>query len=141
MGNAAVEQQQNIRDAFRALSHHIKIHTQTYNKMWPFVTMLGFESYGSDTLLQAGTELLNIFVQVENEDCKAYINFTTANHKAWVKESHMLQSRILDCLKEVASVTHNLQELTTRPQKCDAEVLPLPGSDSTVQTSQRLEQK
>ena len=33
------------------------------------------------------------------------------------------------------------QKLTARPQKCDAEVLPLPGADSTVQTSHQLEQK
>ena len=38
-------------------------------------------------------------------------------------------------------VTHNLQKLTIGPQKWDAEVLPLPGADSTIQTSQRLEQK
>ena len=37
--------------------------------------------------------------------------------------------------------THILHELTTRPQKCDAEVLPLPGTNSTVQTLQRPEQK
>ena len=37
--------------------------------------------------------------------------------------------------------TYILHELTTGPQKCDAEVLPLPSTDSTVQTSQRLEQK
>ena len=34
-----------------------------------------------------------------------------------------------------------LQKLTTRLQKCDAEVLSLPGADSTIQTSQWLEQK
>ena len=38
-------------------------------------------------------------------------------------------------------VAHKLQQFTTGPQKCDAEVLPLPGTDSTVQTPQRLEQK
>ena len=37
-------------------------------------------------------------------------------------------------------VAHILQELTAGPQKCDAEVLPLPGTDSTVQTSQWPEQ-
>ena len=43
-------------------------------------------------------------------------------------------------LCRVPADTHILHELTTRPQKCDAEVLPLPGTDSTIQTSQRLEQ-
>ena len=39
------------------------------------------------------------------------------------------------------SVTYILQKPTTRPQKCDAEVLPLRSANSTIQTSQRLEQK
>ena len=38
-------------------------------------------------------------------------------------------------------VTYILQKLTTELQKCDAEVLSLPGTNSTVQTSQRPEQK
>ena len=33
------------------------------------------------------------------------------------------------------NVTCNPQELTAGPQKCDAEVLPLPGANSTIQTS------
>ena len=45
------------------------------------------------------------------------------------------------CCHAHLDVAHILQKLTTRPQKCDTEVLPLPGANSTVQTSQRLEQK
>eukprot|EP00977_Amphora_coffeiformis_P013348 scaffold3471_cov175-Amphora_coffeaeformis.AAC.22 len=102
VGDAAVDQQNNLRYAFRALSHHITIYAQNNNKTWPFVTVPDIEVTGSDTLLQAGTELFNVFVKVENKDRQAWIDYTTANHEEWVKEGHLLRNGNLDRLQQVA---------------------------------------
>jgi len=71
-------------------------HAQTNNLTWPFVTLPLVQSYGENTLKQAGTEIWNLFMRVDHQVRDPYINYTTDNHEAWVTESHMLKYGNLD---------------------------------------------
>ena len=101
LGDAAIAQQQDIRQAFRQYANIASAYAQTNNKTWPFVTIPLFQSYGEHTLTQSGTELFNMFMRVEHKNREPYVNYTTANHEAWVKEGHMARYGNLDRLNEV----------------------------------------
>jgi hypothetical protein len=101
LGDAAVEQQNDIRAAFRQFANSISAYAQTNNKTWPLVTLPFFQSYGEHTLIQSGTEIFNVFMRVEHEERETYTDYTGDNHEAWVKEGHMLRYGNLDLLNPV----------------------------------------
>lgn len=98
VGDAAIEQQSNIRDALRALANVVSGAAKTSNQSWPLVTIDLFEVYARDALVQANTEFFAIWPLVTPETKEGFVNFTTSNYKDKIHEAHMLARGNLDRL-------------------------------------------
>mmetsp|Transcript_18821 Transcript_18821/g.46625 ORF Transcript_18821/g.46625 Transcript_18821/m.46625 type:complete len:283 (+) Transcript_18821:962-1810(+) len=101
LSDAAIRQQDDIRDAYRTLSTIISDQAAESNKTWPFVSVPKFESLGVNIRKISGTEILTLFPTVTRANTEAWLNFTDKQHAHNVKESHMLKYKTLDNLNEV----------------------------------------
>lgn len=98
VGDAAVDQQGRLRDAFVGFANHISTTAKDINATWPMVRIPYYELHAAQVRLQSGAEIVDFKVYVEKEDNEKYLNFVAANFEDNVKEGHMIRYGNLDRL-------------------------------------------
>ncbi|CAJ1930865.1 unnamed protein product [Cylindrotheca closterium] len=106
LSDAAIRQQDDIRDASRAFSAIISDQAALTNQTWPFVALTNFESLGEDFHKISGTEIVTLLPAVTRENTEAWLNFTDKQHAPLMKHSHMLRYKTLDNMMEVGYTSY-----------------------------------
>ncbi|CAJ1936918.1 unnamed protein product, partial [Cylindrotheca closterium] len=101
LSDAAIRQQDDIRDACRTFSTVISDQAAETNQTWPFVALPNFESLAVNFRKISGTEIFTLFPTVTRANTDAWLNYADQQHVPMVKQSHMLKYKTLDNLKEV----------------------------------------
>jgi hypothetical protein len=111
VGDAAVHQQQSMRDAYIGWANHISSTAQSLNATWPMVRIPDYELHAGQVRLQSGSEILGCSFVVESKDVDEYLKFVTANYEASVIEGHLTRYGNLDRLAPIG-YTPNFTALT-----------------------------
>ena len=90
LADAALDQQQSLRDSLKSLANEITAYAQTSNETWPFVVLPLFESYAMGYFDHSAGEFVGVNNLVYHEDREEYIRWTTAHYPEWIAESHMI---------------------------------------------------
>jgi len=98
LGEAAVQQQKNIRDTFVGLAHQMSGCVMTNNLTWPCVTLPLCETHAHDALIQANVEFMATWNRAFPDEMESFVNFTTAHCEEVNKEGHMMRQGNLDRL-------------------------------------------
>ena len=101
VGDAAVDQQRRMRDAFVGFANHISTTALATNATWPLFRIPYFELHAGQVRLQSGVEYLGCQYMVDLKDKQAYLDFVTANYEDSVAEGHMTRYGNLDRLKPI----------------------------------------
>ncbi|CAJ1930877.1 unnamed protein product [Cylindrotheca closterium] len=101
LSDAAIRQQDDIRDACHTFSKVISDQAAETDQTWPFVALQNFESLGEDFHKIAGTEIFTLFPTVTREKTEDWLNYTDKEHAPMVRHSHMLKYKNMDNLNEV----------------------------------------
>ncbi|CAB9511106.1 Receptor-type guanylate cyclase gcy [Seminavis robusta] len=96
--DAALEQQQSLRDSMATLSNEITGHAQANNLTWPYVILPLFESYALNYFKHCAGEYVGVNNLVKHNESEAYINWTTAHYKDWIEQSHIIRYGNTDLL-------------------------------------------
>jgi hypothetical protein len=96
VGDAAVDQQKRMRDAFIGLANHISSAAKDVNATWPLFRIPLYELHVAQVRLQSGVEYLHCQYVVEPKDAEEYLKFVTANYEYSVFEAHMIRYGNLD---------------------------------------------
>lgn len=91
LADAAINQQQGLRDSMDSLGTAITSYAQTNNKTWPFVVIPQFEAFAKGYFDHSHGEYVGINNIVYHKDRDAFINWTTAHYQDWIAESHMIK--------------------------------------------------
>lgn len=100
LAEAAIRQQEDIRDVFESLATIVSDYANAANQTWPFVDLPKFEAHAKRALKIAGTEVCTFFPKVTKENSQAWFNYTNRNYKRTVKEAHMIDNGNLSDLHE-----------------------------------------
>jgi len=92
VGDAAIEQQKNIRDSMKTLAHAVSGHALTHNQTWPFVDISLFELYGQDALRQSNAEWYALMPRVKADDKDAFVNYSTSHYQETIQQGHLMQN-------------------------------------------------
>ncbi|CAJ1935354.1 unnamed protein product [Cylindrotheca closterium] len=101
LSEAAIRQQEDIREGFQTLATIISDYADASNQIWPFVDLPKFEAYAEHVLKIAGTEVCTLLPLVTRENKEAYLNYTDNNYERIVAEAHMIENGNLDDLNPV----------------------------------------
>ena len=104
MGDAAVDQQQRMRETFIGFAHHISSTARDLNATWPMVRIPYFELHAGQVRLQSGAEIVGFSCFIETENADQYLDYVTANHEDSVKEGHMIRYGNLDRLTPIGYI-------------------------------------
>jgi hypothetical protein len=103
LADAAVRQQQDLRDAFAGLSTQMSVDADIAGggvAQWPFFWPPQFEHTAADFIRVSKCEWLGINNVVMHSERDAFVNFTTAHYRDAYKESHMIRYGNLDKLDD-----------------------------------------
>lgn len=106
VADAAVLQQQTVRNAFRSASNAITTLAYTNNATWPFYTVPYFETLAKNFVIQSRAEIFTIFPRVGREQRAAWDSYSSRNYQSWVKEDHLLRYGDLSHLDDNTSKFH-----------------------------------
>jgi hypothetical protein len=101
VGDAAVDQQKRMIEAFAGFANHISSTARDLNATWPMVRIPNFELHAGQVRLQSGAEAISFSALVEHKDEEAYLEFVTANYEDNVKEGHLIRYGNLDRLMPI----------------------------------------
>lgn len=101
MGDAAVDHQVRMRDAFVGFAYLISSAAHQANATWPMFRVPDYELHAGQVRLQSGAEIVSFFSFVEEEDADAYLEFVDQNYEDNVKEGHMILYGNLDRLAPI----------------------------------------
>lgn len=107
LGDAALAQQQTLRDSLKNLANSITAYAQTSQQTWPFVVLPLFESYAMGFMDLCNAEFVGMNNFVLHEEREAFINFTSYHYHEWIDESHMIKYGNLDLLDQDTSKFRN----------------------------------
>ena len=96
MGDAAVDQQRRMRDAFVGFAHQISSTAIDINATWPLVRIPYFELHAGQVRVQTGAEIVGFQSLIEPQDGDAYLEFVTAHYEDLAIEGHMIAHGNLD---------------------------------------------
>jgi len=100
LADAAIDQQQSLRDSMRSLANEVTGYAQTNNISWPFVYLPLWESYAMGYFDHSKGEFVGINNHVTHDQRESFINWTTMHYEEWIQESHMLKYGNLDKLNQ-----------------------------------------
>lgn len=89
VGNAAVAQQQKLRDSFRQASDAYSVDAFRTHQTWPYYVTNYTESLFGLARTSSRIELVACFHVVAKEDRKNWANFATDNYQSWIKPAHI----------------------------------------------------
>jgi hypothetical protein len=98
VGDAAVDQQRRMREAFVGFANHISSTAEDVNATWPIFRIPHFELHAAQVRLQSGVEYIGCQYLVEPNDADEYLEFVTANYESSMIEGHMTRYGNLDRL-------------------------------------------
>jgi hypothetical protein len=98
VGDAAVDQQRRMREAFVGFANHISSTAEDVNATWPIFRIPHFELHAAQVRLQSGVEYIGCQYLVEPNDADEYLKFVTANYESSMVEGHMTRYGNLDRL-------------------------------------------
>ena len=98
VGDAAVDQQNRMRDAFVGFADHLSSSAKDLNATWPLFRVPLYELHASQVRLQSGVEYLHCQYVVTPKDAEEYLKFVTATYEDSVKEAHLVRYGNLDRL-------------------------------------------
>ena len=101
MGDAAVDHQVRMRDAFVGFAYLISSAAYQANATWPMFRVPDYELHAGQVRLQSGAEIVSFFSFVEEEDADAYLEFVDQNYEDNVKEGHLTRYGNLDRLAPI----------------------------------------
>ena len=101
MGDAAVDHQGRMRDAFVGLANLISSAAYHENATWPIFRVPDFELHAGQVRLQSGAEIVAFTSFVEEKDADAYLEFVGQNYQPYAKEGHMIRYGNLDRLTPI----------------------------------------
>ncbi|CAB9501451.1 Receptor-type guanylate cyclase gcy [Seminavis robusta] len=101
LGDAAIGQQQDLRDGIESYTDFISMHARGTNQTWPYIYIEGFEVYARDYLNQAHCEMTSFFPKVYPDLRDAYINWANEHVQSWIWESHMIQKGSFERLVDI----------------------------------------
>lgn len=96
VGDAAVDQQQRMREAFSGFANHISSSAEDINATWPLFDVPHFELHAANARAQSGVEYIGLQYYIEPQDGDSYLEFVTAHHESDMIESHMTRYGNLD---------------------------------------------
>ena len=96
VGDAAVDQQRRMRDAFVGFAHQISSTAIDINATWPMVRIPYFELHAGQVRVQTGAEIVGFQSLIEPQDGDAYLEFVTAHYEDLAIEGHMIAHGNLD---------------------------------------------
>ena len=135
MGDAAVDQQIRMQEAFVGFANHISSTAQDVNATWPIFRIPLFELHAAQVRLQSGVEYVGCQYLVEAKDAKEYLKFVDANYEDSMVESHMTRYGNLDRLTPIG-YTPNFTRATQTGIEIDP-IIDRPIRLATVQLSPR----
>jgi hypothetical protein len=98
VGDAAVEQQLQMRRSHVGFANLISSAALRENATWPFFRIPDFEVHGGQMRLQSGSEAIGCINLVQPEEEDAYLQYVTENYEDSLKEGHMTAHGNLDRL-------------------------------------------
>ena len=101
VGDAAVNQQLQMRVSYSAYANLISDSAEAMNATWPNFTIPHFELHAESVILQSGTEVLSLMMYVKPEDEDSYLEYVDRNYEATIKEGHLIRYGNLDRLTPV----------------------------------------
>jgi hypothetical protein len=101
VGDAAVDQQLRMRDAFVGFANLISSAAYHANATWPMFRVPDFELHAGQVRLESGAEIVAFTCFVEEKDTDEYLKFVDANYEDNVKEGHMILYGNLDRLTPI----------------------------------------
>ena len=98
VGDAAVDQQRRMREAFVGFANHISSTAQDVNATWPIFRIPRYELHAAQVRLQSGMEYIGCQYLIEPNDAAEYLKFVNANYEDSMVEGHMTRYGNLDRL-------------------------------------------
>ena len=90
VGDAAVDQQKRMREAFVGFANHISTTAKDINAPWPMVRIPYFELHAGQIRLQSGAEIVGFQSLIEPQEEEVYLKFVTENYETLAVEGHMI---------------------------------------------------
>lgn len=91
VGDAAVDQQQRMRDSLAGFAGHVSSYAHSANATWPMVRLPDFELHAGSRRLAAGAEIFTFNSFIEEKDQEEYLKFIDANYLDAVNEGHLIR--------------------------------------------------
>jgi hypothetical protein len=91
VGDAAVDQQRQMKNAFVGYANHISSTAMDINATWPIFQIPQFELHTTPVRIQSGVEYISIQYMIEPKDAEPYLNFVTDHYVESYQEAHMIR--------------------------------------------------
>ena len=101
VGNAAVDQQQEMRDALFAFANFFSQSAYDVGAKWPIYSLPNYELHANSVLKQSGMEILSVTQYVKDSDKSTALKYVDENYERWVYEGHMTRYGNLDRLTPI----------------------------------------
>ena len=101
VGDAAVDQQQRMRQSFVDFANHVSSTAMDVNATWPLFRIPRFELHAGQFRLETGVEFMYCNYMIDSKDADEYLEFVAANYEESVFEGHMIRYGNLDRLNPV----------------------------------------
>jgi hypothetical protein len=101
VGDNAVNQQKIIREAYVTFCHFFSQSAQGENATWPFYSLPNYEFHARNIIKIQGTETLDVFQYIKDEDADAALEYVNNHYEQWVTEGHLNRYGNLDRLNPV----------------------------------------
>jgi hypothetical protein len=101
VGDAAVDQQLHMREAFVGFANLVSSSARQVNAKWPLFRIPDFELHTGQLRLQSGAEIIGCNYLIEPNEEEEYLEFVTANYEDSLIEGHMTRYGNLDRLTPI----------------------------------------
>jgi hypothetical protein len=101
VGNAAFDQQKEMREAFKAFCNFFSQSAIDANATWPFYSLTNFEVHASTFLKQSGVEVMGIIQCIKDKDAAAALEYVHQNYENWLMQGHLTRYNSLNRLNPV----------------------------------------
>lgn len=100
IGNAAIQQQLNVRNGFTSFADVLTAQSQSINAEWPYYTLPFYESYARHAIQQTGVEIMVVNNVVPKAERTKYEAWTSEHYYDMVAEGHMIKNGNLDAMPD-----------------------------------------
>jgi hypothetical protein len=106
VGNAAVDQQKEMRDGFVSFCSFYSQSAYEVNATWPIYALPNFEAHAGNMMKQTGVEILKVAHYIKDVDAKAALEYANQNYERWFVEGHMTRYGNLNRLNATKTNYH-----------------------------------